>query len=316
MSTCHATPDGRALLGRHAEGCEGLDSGCLPCPSQHCRHCGTQHAEVTCPSCLSEIRENLGQVYALTEHLADEATHGRIAYQTHDTVPGGNALVMLGPGADRHAYFNQLAYRMAQHLDVSHTDMEHRDDPRPPLALLANWADRWRHTRGQTASRTPTMDSTVDYLGRNLHEAARHPAILGFAGDLEALVRSLEDVLHDGDRAETTRVPCLRCGTRLEKVYGITEGEDHYRCPGCRDLYNQGRYDRAKHDQLASLGAERYVLLTDAIGAIGRPEQTVRSWIRRGKVRALRHPETRRLLVWWPDVRMQHRDHPRRRPAR
>jgi ribosomal protein L37AE/L43A len=125
------------------------------------------------------------------------------------------------------------------------------------------------------------------------------------ARTLTATVRQLEDVLMDGVRPERSRVPCLECGTRLMKVWTDKAADDHWTCPRCGESYDHGRYERAKHDQLSSTGAERYVYLTDAASALGRHVETVRSWVRKGLVHRTRDTAGR-TVIWWPDVREQH----------
>lgn len=312
--TCYRTATGRGLLGRHLDTCDGTTDGqpchgCQPCPEEHCRDCKVNHAHVLCPTCLSTIRGDLAAVLLLTGHLAEEAMTGRPAYVTHNNVPGGNALVMLAPGANRHTYLKQIAARLERGLSTAHVHDEAADDPQPPLAVLTYWVEAWSH---QTPTRRGSLDEAVRYLDEHLHEKATSPGVLVFGRDVQRLRRTLEDVLHDGERAEVTRVPCWECGARLVKVYGQAVKDDHWECPRCRAQYDQGRYDRAKYDHLASTGAERYVLVTDAVGAIGRPEQTVRAWIRKGLVDTRRDDLTGRLLIWWPHVRARHLETPRR----
>lgn len=306
--TCIPTGQRRALLGRHTNACTdpGACPGCEPCPEPHCLVCRREHADPTCPTCLGMARQNLRNVITLTAKLGAEATEGKRAHSVGTGVPGGDALVLLSPGASEDGARGQLAHRLATGLDVSHLHDELRGDPRPPVAVLLRWESRWRRAFSHPVGTADDLASLAAYLDRHMHEAARHVLFASFARELAATVRQLENVLHDGDRPETSRVPCLECGTRLVKVYGHHEADDHHVCPRCGDTYDRGRFERAKHDHLASKGAERYVSVTDAVATIGRPEQTVRSWIRRGLVQVDRHPQTRRLLVWWPHVREQH----------
>jgi len=188
-------------------------------------------------------------------------------------------------------------------------------DPRPPLDVLTYWANLWAETNGPRTPYPPTMARLQDHLDHQLHHIAATPHFPPMARDLSRLRASLENVLHAGDRPELSRVPCLVCGARLVKVWGAEEKQDHWRCPSCRELYDQGRYERAKHDQLASRGAERFVPVSDAIAVTGRPEQTVRAWMRQGMV-AVRRDQAGRLQVWWPHIREKHRSTPTRRRKR
>ena len=296
---CLARDHQRYLLARHVESCSDPDcGGCVPCPGPHCTTCRRDHAAVTCLGCLAMARDHLTTIGFLTTHLHDEALHG--SRSEHADMPGGNALVMLGPGN----YSGSL----------SPAD-EQRDDPRPVLTVLNYWCTWWTTHAG-----APTVDYTlpalVDYLGRVLHQIAERPAFPLLALDLSRTRRQLENVLYDGERPEVSRVPCWECGTRLHKVYAAKASDDYWTCPKCGERYDRGRYDRAKHDHLASQGADRYVPVMVAIAAIGRHEQTVRAWIRRGLVGVQRDAATGRVTAWWPDVRAMHLSTERRRRRR
>jgi ribosomal protein L37AE/L43A len=175
--------------------------------------------------------------------------------------------------------------------------------------VLDHWAVHWWQALGTgvpVVIAAPVVPSLVRYLDQVLGQVTGDPAFLVMADDLATMVRRLEDVLHAGERPERSRVPCWECGTRLVKVWASKAKDDHWLCPRCGELYNAGRYERAKHDHLASAGANRYVSVSDATVAIGRPAQTVRSWLRRGLVGTGTDPRTGRLTVWWPDVRNLH----------
>jgi hypothetical protein len=293
----------RALVGRHRDGCDGTDChGCEPCPQAHCRQCLHEHAPDVCATCLGLVRIDLRAIPALAHKLPSEAVNGRPAFHTHtSSVPGGNATVMLAPGVTPVTYQHQISYRLEHQLDLTHLrDADRPDDPRPPLVVLSTWLHYWG------APTCATVETASYTLERYLDGLTPHAQFPVMADDLATLVRQLEDVLHDGERPERSRVPCWECGTRLVKVYRDRVTDDHWLCPRCGEAYDQHRYERAKHDHLASAGANRYVSVADATEAIGRPVQTVRGWIRRGLVETERHPKTGRLVAWWPDIRNLH----------
>ena len=295
------------LRDHHQDGCtDPFCQGCQPCPTPHCDTCEKYHAEGTCVLCLGLARANLRQVVRLMDRLSTEAQQGTRAFKIGTAIPGGDALVMAGPGADALGMMRQLAHRLANDLDVSHTWDELRGDPRPPEAVLLDWEEAWRAHLDQRTTEPATVDGAVSYLSEHMRTMAQLHTFPTFARDMARLVRQLEDVLHEGKRDEVSRVPCLDCGARLVKVYGDTEDQDHHVCPRCSQRYDAGRYQRAKHQHLASKGAERYVSIADAVAAVDRPEQTVRAWMRRGLVDYTRDPDSKRLVVWWPHVREQH----------
>lgn len=285
---------GRVLVGRHDDGCPGGPDhdgchGCQLCPGPHCQRCHQAHATDVCAGCLGLIRVDLHSISTLADRLPTEAVVGRPAYHIHSGIPGGEAVVLLSPG----------------HHDPHLAALE----PRPPAVVLDHWAVHWWQALGSgepVVIKAPVVHSLVAYLDRVLSQLTGLASFLDMADDLATTVRRLEDVLHEGERPERSRVPCWECGTRLVKVYTAQVRSDHWLCPRCGELYDQGRYERAKHDHLASAGANRYVSVSDATVAIGRPAQTVRSWLRRGLVDTAKDPRTGRLQVWWPDVRNLH----------
>lgn len=292
----------RLLAGRHLDSCEGGSCpGCQPCTLSHCRVCHRAHAEVTCPGCQGIARLNLAMIGELSSHLPRQAVLGRQAFHTHQDIPGGDATVMLTPASTSWAIGAVV---------VVTTELP--NDVRPPLDVLTYWSRRWEDWSSAPASLDPpTLDRSSEHLARVLHLIAATRLFVGLAHDLSTLTRELENVLHAGERADVSRVPCWDCGTRLRKVWADQARADHWRCPTCGELYDQGRYQRAQHDQLASRGADRFVPLMDAVAVTARPEQTIRAWVRAGLV------ETRRLSggtreVWWPDVRDRHLMTPRR----
>jgi hypothetical protein len=304
---CIRGPAGaRTIPDRHAPGCElGDCPGCQPCPHSHCTLCHRAHADVTCPSCQALARLNLAMIGELASHLPAHAVLGRQAFHTHEDIPGGDATVMMTPASPSWAIGSAVL-----------VTTELPNDVRPPLDVLTYWTRRWETwTSAVPSSKPPTLNRAGLYLARNLHLMAATRLFVGLAHDLSTMTRELENVLHAGDRPDVSRVPCWDCGSRLQKVWADQLQHDHWRCPTCGELYDQGRYQRAQHDQLASRGADRFVPLMDAVAVTGRPEQTIRSWVSSGLVETRRLPAGGRE-VWWPDVRDRHRITPLRARGR
>jgi hypothetical protein len=250
---------------------------------------------MTCTDCLKLARDNLGGIRELALQLPEQSRSGRQAFHTHDGVPGGDATVMLSPAATSWPNGQAEPVRAELPLDV-----------RPPLDVLAYWSNLWRlHTRNPT-EHVPTLGRVIDHLDRTLSVMADEQLFALLAHDLGSVLRQIENVVHGGDRPDVSRVPCWDCGTRLQKVWADREDADSWWCPVCGEDYDQGRYERAKHDHLHSRGADHFVQLMDAVAVTGRPEQTVRGWVRDGLVETQRGASGR-LEVWWPDVRDLHR---------
>lgn len=307
-----ASDEPRAVKGEHLDECGGDCAGCLPCEHRHCVIDGHRHVDdahpLTCPSCVGDVRDDLDQITDMHARLRGEAVVRGMAGDRDGTVLGGDAMVMLAM-----RWREQTG--LASDGDHSH---ELEGDPVPPLLVLATWEDAWRDHLGHDPAGTASVDAAAGYLALVLTRMAQEPDLPfeDFARDIRQLRGRLEDVLHDGEREERTRVPCLDCGARLVKRYATKAAADHHACPKCARRYTDGEFALAKADHLASEDAARYVRVADALAAIGRPEQTLRSWIRRGVVDTKRDERTGALLVWWPHVREMHLDTPRRPRAR
>jgi hypothetical protein len=196
------------------------------------------------------------------------------------------------------------------------------DDQLPPLQLLLFWSQEWRVEHGNESDMRPTIDSETRFLGECLDWAWEHePHFRDFSKDVRAAKTSIENTLKEGVRTERAKTTCIDCeGVRLVKQYGRLAAEDHWLCPRCDRRYDHAAFLRAQHQHLASEGAERWVRIIDGIAAIPRPENTVRTWIRRLEVHSMCHVVTHAVYVWWPSLRQQHleaveRDAERRKSA-
>lgn len=66
-------------------------------------------------------------------------------------------------------------------------------------------------------------------------------------------------------------------------IWKSDESKDRWKCTSCKHRYDDDDYRRAHAKQLRSAGAERFVVLSDAIATLksqGRPEPTVREWLK------------------------------------
>jgi hypothetical protein len=245
------------------------------------------------------VRGNLADLVVLVLLLPVQAMAGRVAYHQHEGVPGGDALVLLTPATTRWAgaWLPPLPAEAA--------------DPRPPLDVLARWVRLWSDLAGAALARAPrSVAEAAGWLDVRLSALGGHHRFPDMARDVARTLHQVENVVHAGARPDVSRVPCWDCGVRLHKVWADVEAEDHWRCPSCGEVYDHGRYERAKRDHLHSRDADRFVALRDAVSVTERPEATVRGWVALGHVEA-RRGATGRLEVWWPDVRDRNAETPR-----
>ena len=208
------------------------------------------------------ISQHLTAVTDLCEDLEAEAIN---RYDDHE-LPGGDAMVMLGPSANLEAwqslvdaaearYFQALEEgREATWLEISDQD----SDPAPPLLVLSTWEETIRNKRDQPTYLRPTMKSATKYLRDSTDWAIDNlPAVANLADELHQLRSRLESLLHDGHRDlfADEQVCCLRCGSLLRRRMLDDGYEDQWWCYGCyRNL--------APHEfYLAAAEAARLVLL-------------------------------------------------------
>jgi hypothetical protein len=259
-------------------------------------------------------------------------------------IPGGAAMVLLGPGADIEAWgyvqlsaiFGRLNLGIrgtTKHEQTIELDAIAVEDVEPPLSFLASWADIVRDARGQQPStRRARISDEIAYLrsamdwmlSSNEYGEPWFIQVEDFAAGLHNVRTALENVLHDGERSERIRAKCNRCSERprLTRVYGFAKdgSEDGYRCHECGADGGTDWVARCWHKMIAEKGdAPEWVTVKVASAATGRPAKTIRRWT---EVRAdgtakvesrYRGDDPRLLEVRWADVRAAH-DTSERRP--
>ncbi|MCL8026328.1 hypothetical protein [Nocardioides bruguierae] len=235
--------------------CPARHHGCTPCPHPHCTNCGHRHLTQrdvdtttghhrTCPTCINTTRDDLHDIRWNCRHLRWHATRG--GHNGHllaaSPIPGGDAMVLIGPhGGDG----DQLIWN--PHLDDDH----HARDVVPPLLPLAIWDTRIRALHGHTPATRPTLTTITGYMAAHLTALAQNPRFdwPGFAADIAALRRMLEQVLHDETEPEQG-VPCFDCGSHLVRRFGKAAPCRHD-TPGRRHIAAVHAQAAAARDRLA-----------------------------------------------------------------
>ena len=301
-----STTEPRVISGRHQDpcACDDREMGCLPCPEPHCVVCGQEHAKAACTGCLDAARSDLQAIRDLCLGLPEEAAQKGVQSE---------AMMLLGPAADPEAWQHHAMSAMVGRLDAAY--LEDCRDEMHPLFVLGGWEQIWRDHLDHYSETRISVASSVAYLDMQLGYMSdqAEPAFDEFARELRQCRGHLEDVLRDGIREERSQVPCVECETRLTRVYGDKESDDGWLCPRCRRTYSDEEYARAQHFHLEHERADRFVKVSEALGMIDRPEQTLRTWMANDKIALDRDPKTGAILVWWPDVREMHRNTPTRR---
>lgn len=214
----------RIIRGQHDTGCPNIRDcdGCTPCLEPHCSVCGRRHLSNThplnCARCIGRIRGDLTAIVDDCRLLRDQAAHGGSDGRLWAAapIPGGDAMVLIGPNAGYEAWANRATSAMFGRVDDRYLD-DHRDgDPVPPLLMLARWEDEWRTALDQEPGPRASISRCVAYLDTHLTRMGQTavPDFVEFARDIAGLRTQLEAVLHD-ERVPDLGVDCFECGKRL-----------------------------------------------------------------------------------------------------
>ncbi|MFJ9313786.1 hypothetical protein ACIRN4_06295 [Pimelobacter simplex] len=277
-------------------------------------------------STTTKVARDLTEIAKLHERLLAQAIQRSGATIDGTSLPGGDAMVALAHVADPEANQRRVGlaeeHHIANCLRTDHTrcwtGSEDEDaDHEPALQSLLFWSEQWRAEKGYPLEgRRPTVASEANLI-RSLLDWAWDNLIEwdDFARDIRQARVRLEDLLYAGARQERTRITCNRCDTapRLLHLYGPeTDGSgDRWKCPACKVRLDADGVRDAHAAMLRSEGAEKWIPHADAIGilkALGRSENTVRSWLRRCQAESYCDPITHAVYVWWPSLWRLHLD--------
>lgn len=190
----------------------------------------------TCVVCEQRTRSTLRRVMDAAALLPAVLPGGAAAGNdrvsgSHDLpMPGGNALVILGPGRDVPGY----------------PDTERPDDPVPLVNLLGTWEDDWREQQHQPprpffGSIGATVSAAYHYLvAHNFWAAEAHPAYDEYASDLTGMLKTMERLLSTNGYIERLPIPCPDCGGTFVRPNGAS----HIRCVDCRRIWPDEDYRR------------------------------------------------------------------------
>lgn len=238
-------------------------------------------------------------------------------------IPGGMAMVLLGPGADIEAFgYAQMSELMGR--TQKRVWLPDKGDVEPPLSFLASWNDIIRDARGQEPS-TRRARLTVEIAGIrgaldwmlsvNVDGEPWFIQIDDFARGLHKVRRAMEGVLHDGDRAERIRAECKNCEESPRLCLRRGEKEDgsdnEWYCPSCKHPYDADGVAACWRQMLVKRGdPPEWVTIAQAAAGVGRSPKTIRKWIvavdsmgndKTPKVASRRTGE--RVEVLWAEVR-------------
>lgn len=203
-------------------------------------------------------------------------------------IPGGMAMVMLGPGVDIEAFgYAQMSELMGR------TDkrvwMPDKGDVEPPLSFLASWSDIVREARGfEPSNRRATIKgeiaslrSALDWmLSTNEDGDPWFIQVEDFAAGLSKVRRAMENVLRDGVRAERIRAECKFCELSPRLCVNRDGETVMFRCPHCDHEYDTDGVAACWHRMIANREDEvpEWVTIDRAAAATGRSPKTIRRW--------------------------------------
>lgn len=278
---------------------------------------------------IVKVARDLTEITNLAGNLPSQA----LDQSSHRLMPGGMALVSLAPDADMRVWSARIDAAERWHLAqcpkadhsrcryVEHVSDEDDQDHEDPLRTLLFWSEAWREERGfPLEGRTPTLATEASFIRHCLDWAwENEPHWDDFTRDINQARRNLENLVHAGERTQRSRVRCINptCATqpRLIRSYRSQAAKDVWKCTHCGTEYGKDEFKRAYAKQLRSEGAERFVPLRDAIGALeafGRHERLIRKWLASDDedepIPVCCELGTRRILVWWPGLWQRHRN--------
>jgi hypothetical protein len=257
----------RALKRRHEDHCaDEWCKGCLRCPRYHCVVCGIEHVDqLTCPGCVGDVRDNLTETLLLHAALPSHAVSGGNLGQLEAArpIPGGEAMNMLGPSGWR----GEIG----------------KGEHRTTEEVLVCWEDDWRNHFGARSDELVSLHGAARFLLDRLSTAAQeHPAFDAFAEEVRQHRAHLEDVLHDGERADLG-APCTVCHQPLERVWAKDEAHDRWWCERCKTAF-----DPAEYVQKVAREARKYngwLTARDMHLEHDIPVGTLQGWASKSKVR-------------------------------
>lgn len=282
-----------------------------------------------------DVAANLTAIIEAAELLEEQA----VSAANDRLMPGGLALVALGPVANLEAWGHKLeaAERHALEYGGKGVDVTDDDEWEPPLQTLLFWSEDLRRIHEQEFEPEPhrpypTMVSEANFIRWALDWLwENEPRWDDFAEDIAAARSRLDDLVAEGLRARAG-VPCLsaECEGALliqpvanRREHRTCDGHEHeggkvcgwphkrcphdrgglrdtWKCPTCERRYEAEEYQRAVA-QSHYLNAE-WLPLEDACKRAGAKPGTVKVWVTRQLVRRRKDLATGRVLYHVGDI--------------
>jgi hypothetical protein len=209
-----------------------LEAGHPLCPVCHHSLTDTDPA-FACEKCLTRARTDLAGIMLMYDELPRHLGHPKVTVydqSPHGTdgppLPGGDALVLLGPGSQGLS-------------DDAETAID--GDPASVAFELDWWERDWREARGDAIDPVPmTTRAVVQHAAAYLEVHGRwaannHPGFDVFAADLKRLHSLLERATARADVHEVAEAECMSCGGELVREVRPRKADDKPRRIGTED---------------------------------------------------------------------------------
>lgn len=282
-------------------------------PDRSVRHQADAHPTV-------KVAANLTEIGRLYETLREQA----VADGGHPMIPGGEAMIALGPVANIEAWshLNDTTETIGRAY-TSEPD-EDPDEAWPAYQLLEFWSEGWRREHGAEYEMRRDITTEANFIRSRLDWAwDNEPHWSDFANDMKQARAKLEGILCAGARpAFRSTVKCLydECGgIHLIRTTVPTRGRDgekawrltDWHCPNCKRSWDDDAFARLKTAAIESLHYANFdggvwTSIERAAERVGRPRLTVWSWMDRAQVRAVSRLSDHRLFVLLGDVQDRH----------
>ena len=256
-----------------------------------------------------KVARDLTEIDALFGQLPGQAINDG----DDPAMPGGRAMVALGPVANMEAWeaMNQASERYGR--NYTWDDLEDPEDAWPAFQIVNYWAAAWRRERGWETEKRPTMLTETAFVRYSLEWAWDHePAWTAMSLDINRARVKLEDVLFAGSRVEKSRVVCANCpgNIRLIVIRGSEPEDDRWKCKGCGGRFDQDDVARAHAKMMRTdEKAQKWVPQRDAIDILksqGNRESTIRKWLAEGEGEGYCDPVNHEVWCWWPSLWRRH----------
>lgn len=241
----------------------------------------------------ADVSAMLREIEEMAEKLEDEA----ISKGSHHLMPGGLAMVALGPVANLEAWENltQATERYAR----AYTFVEDEDPENawPPFQTLRFWSEAWRRELGADYLDNPTIATEANWIRWQLEWAWENE--LGWADfekDVRRVKTQMEDILNDGIRVAARGVPCLYDECKGKRIIRQLEpygehGVKKWRltdwfCPSCHRTWDEDAYARmvtaaSEAAKVEEIDGETWAAPDYAARVTGVPYGTIRVWLHR-----------------------------------